>query len=808
MFQDKIRLKRLKEVGVFKKRLSTSKLASQLRSTEIDKKQELNACIHTYFDPQVTISPEGKITDVNEAFEKVTGVTQEALIGTDFSNYFTEPEKARVGYKKVFEEGLVSYYPLTIRHKKGKLTDVLYNTSAYKDDRGNVLGVLTVDRDFTSQKQASQYARSLIEVSLDPLVTISPEGKITDVNEASEKVTGVSRDGLIGTDFFSYFTEPEKAIVGSKKVFEEGLVTNYPLTIRHKNGKLTDVQYNASVYKDDKGNVVGVLAAARDVTELNIQNNEREKRAIEIANLKVELEQQIGCLNEAAIVSEADADGNIIFVNDKFCEISGYKREELLGVSQKTLRGSKHPDSLSISLWETIQSGKLWKGKLVRKKRGGEEFYWADTTIMPFKDLNGKIVKYVCIQFDITDQVERKEALTKHAEELRISEEDLQNINAELEVRSAKDLIESENRFRSLFENAPQCMLVFDLKSKKIIKANKSALALFKYSIEDLLKMGRKELSPKWQPDGGASIKKITADIGMVRKGEKVSQEWLFNDAAGNDILAELSIMLPSDANPSQVYVSIVDVTEKNIIKDKLKRQLEELKKSNDELDHFVYSVSHDLRSPLKSLLGLSNMIVDDISPDNSLQLEQMGMMQSSILKLDNFIEDILDYSRNAREEVKKKAIDFKQTIGEVRDNLAHMDGADKIELKVEIDQKMEFISDMARVNMVFSNLISNAIKYRDDSKENAYIAINVKCSDEFTAISIEDNGIGIDAKYEDRIFDMFYRGTKKSSGSGLGLYIAKEAIEKLNGTIEMESELTKGTKFTITIPNQIGSLN
>jgi len=118
-----------------------------------------------------------------------------------------------------------------------------------------------------SQKQASEYARSLIEASADPLVTISPEGKITDVNEASVKVTGVPREKLIGTDFADYFTEPEKAREGYKKVFEKSIVSDYPLTIRHENGKLTDVLYNASVYKDDKGNVLGVFAAARDITE-------------------------------------------------------------------------------------------------------------------------------------------------------------------------------------------------------------------------------------------------------------------------------------------------------------------------------------------------------------------------------------------------------------------------------------------------------------------------------------------------------------------------------------------------------------
>ena len=118
----------------------------------------------------------------------------------------------------------------------------------------------------TADQRASQYARSLIEASLDPLVTISPEGKITDVNEATVKVTGVVRERLIGTDFSDYFTEPQKARSGYREVFEKGFVTDYPLTIRHKDGRLTDVLYNASVYRDAAGNVLGVFAAARDVT--------------------------------------------------------------------------------------------------------------------------------------------------------------------------------------------------------------------------------------------------------------------------------------------------------------------------------------------------------------------------------------------------------------------------------------------------------------------------------------------------------------------------------------------------------------
>ncbi|QNT77093.1 PAS domain-containing protein [Dehalogenimonas etheniformans] len=247
--------------------------------------------IESSLDPLVTISPDGKITDVNEATIKVTGIPREKLIGTDFSNYFTEPEKAREGYLQVFAKGFVTDYPLTIRHRDGQLTDVLYNASVYKDSAGKVIGIFAAARDVTAQKQASQYARSLIEASLDPLVTISPEGKITDVNEATIKVTGVNRDRLIGTDFSNYFTEPQKAREGYQQVFALGSVTDYPLTIRNSNGTLTDVLYNASVYKDISGKVLGVFAAARDITaQRQAEAQVAEQRTKELERL-AELER-------------------------------------------------------------------------------------------------------------------------------------------------------------------------------------------------------------------------------------------------------------------------------------------------------------------------------------------------------------------------------------------------------------------------------------------------------------------------------------------------------------------------------------
>jgi PAS domain S-box-containing protein len=249
-------------------------------------------------DPLVTISAEGKITDVNQATEYVTGVSREQLIDSDFCNYFTEPNRAMEGYLKVFTDGFVKDYPLAIRHKSGRITDVLYNASVFRNEAGEIQGVFAAARDVTERKKAEEklrsasiYARSLLEASLDPLVTISAEGKVTDVNKSTEDVTGCSREELIGSDFSDYFTEPENARVGYKRVFTDGYVKDYPLAIRHKSGKITDVLYNATVYRSAQGEVQGVFAAARDITERKAMENEIQRTMEKLRQSNAELEQ-------------------------------------------------------------------------------------------------------------------------------------------------------------------------------------------------------------------------------------------------------------------------------------------------------------------------------------------------------------------------------------------------------------------------------------------------------------------------------------------------------------------------------------
>ncbi|OFZ15522.1 MAG: hypothetical protein A2X86_12750 [Bdellovibrionales bacterium GWA2_49_15] len=347
--------------------------------------QYARSLIEASLDPLVTISADGKITDVNEATIKVTGISREVLIGSDFSNYFTEPEKAREGYKQVFAKGFVADYPLTIRHLDGKLTDVLYNASVYKDIRGNVLGVFAAARDVTAQKQASQYARSLIEASLDPLVTISSDGKITDVNEATIQVTGTSREELIGSDFSTYFTEPARARDGYQQVFAKGFVADYPLTIRHKEGKLTDVLYNASIYKDVLGNVLGVFAAARDVSA--------QKQASQYARSLIE-----ASLDPLVTINP---EGKITDVNEATAKVTGRPREELVGSDFSNYFAE--PEKAREGYQQVFAKGSVSDYPLTIRHRDGRQtdvLYNASV----YKDVRGKVLGVFAAARDVTAQ--------------------------------------------------------------------------------------------------------------------------------------------------------------------------------------------------------------------------------------------------------------------------------------------------------------------------------------------------------------------------------------------------------------------
>ncbi len=232
-----------------------------------------------------------------------------------------------------------------------------------------------------------------------------------------------------------------------------------------------------------------------------------------------------------------------------------------------------------------------------------------------------------------------------------------------------------------------------------------------------------------------------------------------------------------------------------------IRQQNLELKRLNKELDKFVYSASHDLRSPLTSLLGLINIAFTDTANPKAIET-YLQKMRYTVNKLDNVLKEILSYSYNARLAVKAEKIEIENLINECFEKWKHLPDYDKIDKKLTIHQERALFSDPYRLALILNNIISNAIKYRDIEKPQSIIEIDVKVSDMFY-VAIKDNGMGIRQNYLPKVFEMFYRGSNKSEGAGLGLYITREAVEKLNGKISLASVYGKGSKFIVTIPNQ-----
>jgi signal transduction histidine kinase len=226
----------------------------------------------------------------------------------------------------------------------------------------------------------------------------------------------------------------------------------------------------------------------------------------------------------------------------------------------------------------------------------------------------------------------------------------------------------------------------------------------------------------------------------------------------------------------------------------------ENLEKINGELDRFVYSASHDLRSPLLSIQGLVKVALNETNEEGSKKY--FSLISDRVTKLDEFIKEIIEYSRNARTEIKYEEVNLKELFNESIAHLQYLEGTENIEIYYSgPDQNVQL--DRARTKVILSNILANAIKYHNPRQENPWIEVKIELTAETCKVKISDNGSGIPHDKLEFIFDMFFRASDRSSGSGLGLFIVKETVIKLNGKVTVQSEYGKGSEFIITLPLQ-----
>ena len=359
-----------------------------------------------------------------------------------------------------------------------------------------------------------------------------------------------------------------------------------------------------------------------------------------------------------------------------------------------------------------------------------------------------------------------------------------------------KALSESEEKYRMIFEGTPNGIIVADPVIQRFQYVNRSACQLFGYNEEEFLNLTLDELHP------AASTDDVKQLFKSLEKGEiKVAMEVPCIHKNKSIFYADISSSRISIGGRSLLAGFFTDVTQQRFDQQAILKSNIELKKINSELDNFVYSVSHDLRSPLLAILGLVQLIHQHQHSDEAMQ-KYISMIAASATRMDDTIKEILDYSRNARLDIVVSPVDFNLLIREIFEDVRHI-SPEKITLELNIKQDIPFYSDSNRISTLIKNIISNSVKYRKKSVNNSYININILITSEEAVLRFEDNGEGIEAIHQDRIFDMFYRASNSAPGTGLGLYICKEILHNIDGTISLDSVAGKGSVFTVTIKNK-----
>ena len=630
---------------------------------------------------------------------------------------------------------------------------------------------------------ASLYSRTLIEASLDPLVTISPEGKVMDVNKATEEITGVSRERIIGSDFSDYFTEPEKALAAYKKVFSEGSVKDYPLAIRHITGRVTEVLYNATTYMNEKGEVQGVFAAARDVTELKKAEEEllEAHRTLEkqVAERTAELRESRERLSLALTSSgmgafEWDIVKNRRHFDDYVYLLFGIKPESFSGTAEEFFQVI-HPDDR-----KAVQDA---LNKATEQDKPYETEYravWPDGSVhhitargKVLRDSAGRPLRMIGVCWEITERKRAEEALR-----------------------------ESENRLRRFYESGLLGVIYWNMNGE-ITDANDKFLEMVGYDREDLA-AGRIDWGRMTPPEYRHLDEHSVAELKATGVNKKpFEKEYIRKDGTRIPIIVAGAMLDEARFNG---VAFVLDITERKRMEKALKERSDQLEAANRELESFSYSVSHDLKAPLRAIDGYSRRLLEKYkSTLDDGAARMINVISGETEQMGVLIDDLLSFSKVLSNGMTLSEIDMDKLASEVWNDIR---AANKNrEFEVKITDLLPGFGDRTLIRHVLFNLLSNAVKFTKN-REPGIIEMGSYAEPGRVVYCVKDNGVGFDMAYYGKLFGLFHRlhDREEYEGTGVGLAIVQRIINRHGGRVWAESEPDKGATFYFSLPTDIGS--
>ncbi|WPP52187.1 PAS domain-containing sensor histidine kinase [Catalinimonas niigatensis] len=460
-------------------------------------------------------------------------------------------------------------------------------------------------------------------------------------------------------------------------------------------------------------------------------------------------------------VCMVDHRNKIIDVNDFFCKIFEYDREELLQKPYSTLQPENYKERANLYYQNFVEGNQNTALRQVMTKSGKRKSVYTFTATS--EDEFGNVLKIYNV-IEASDKTESSSIGSQPPHELMIG-----------------------NNVKSGILRCSQ--------EGELLYANPHARTLL------FLPAGSKSLQNEVTIYNENSPRKLPL-VQLLNEERFIDNLSVLLERADHPPFWALLSASTAINEDGQVCfdMTVVNQEDQKLLERKLNKKLEELKNANKNLDHFVYGATHDLKAPLASISGLINILRRE---ENPVQKEQyLQMMEKSIHRLNEFIKEIVDYSRNANQDVKRDNIDFQPLIEEVFESMAHMENASKVEKVIQIEQEYPFQTDAHRLKVVLNNLISNAYKYSSTHRRDGLIEVRVKVSPHKATIHVNDNGQGIGKSHIEKIFEMFFRASEGQTGTGLGLYIVKETLDKMHGSVHVVSELGKGSCFIVNIPS------
>ncbi len=701
--------------------------------------------------------------------------------------------------------GIEDTYELTKIRKDGSRLPAVVSVTPLRDARREIIGYLLISTDNTALKQASQYARSLLEASLDPLVTISPDGKITDVNEGSIKATGVAREKLIGTDFSDYFTEPDKAREGYRQVFAKGSVIDYPLTIRHRSGRLTDVLYNASVYKDAHGKVLGVFAAARDITD---------RKLAEAALLKSGALQS-AIFNSANFSSIAtDAQGVIQIFNVGAERMLGYTAADVMNKITPADISDPHEliaraTLLSAELGTAITPG--FEALVFKASRGIEDIYEltyirkdgsrfpAVVSVTALRDALDAIIGYLLIGTDNTARKQAEEAL--------------------LRAGALQSAIFNSANFSSIATDAKGVIQIFNVGAERMLG----------YTAADVMnKITPADISDPHELIARATA--LSAELGTAitpgfealvfkaSRGIEDIYELTYIRKDGSRFPAVVSVTALRDAQDAIIGYLLIgtDNTARKQVDAERQRLDRVLRATNLELQgakteaeranlaksDFLSSMSHELRSPLNAILGFAQLMDSGLPLPTPGQKDSIDQILQAGWYLLELINEILDLAlvESGKLSLSPEPVSLEEVLSDCRAMIEPQARKRGIEVSFAKPESPLFVLvDRTRAKQIFVNLLSNAVKY---NRVGGSVVVSCRpVAGGLVRVSVQDTGEGLAPDKLIQLFQPFNRLGQEAGleeGTGIGLVVSKQLVELMGGSIGVQSTVGVGSVFWI----------